>query len=254
MAQGYLAWGNALNRFLDDAKLDKRDAERARFVLSLIVDAMAPTNSLAGNPAALKKLIETGGASLVHGLENFVGDLIRNGGLPAQVDTRKFAVGKNIATTPGSLVYCSRVMEPIQYRPMTDEVHKRPLLIAPPQINKFYVFERRPRRASSATASRAVCKPSRSAGRTPRRPTAISASTPMSRRWRRRWMSCATSPAAPTSTSGARARAASPCPRSSRTWRRAATKARCTAPPSLSACSTWRRRRTPLPECSSPRS
>ena len=147
MAQGYLAWSNALNRFLDDAKLDKRDAERARFVLSLLVDAMAPTNSLAGNPAALKKLVETGGASLLHGLENFVDDMVRNRGLPAQVDTRKFAVGKNLATTPGSVVYRSPVMELIQYRPMTNEVHRRPLLIAPPQINKFYVFDLAPEKS-----------------------------------------------------------------------------------------------------------
>ncbi len=147
LAQGYLAWGSALNRFLDDAKLDKRDSERARFVLSLVVDAMAPTNSLAGNPAALKKLVDTGGASLVHGLENFVGDLVRNGGLPAQVDTRKFAVGKNLATTPGEVVYRTPVMELIQYRPIGDEVHKRPLLIAPPQINKFYVFDLAPEKS-----------------------------------------------------------------------------------------------------------
>jgi polyhydroxyalkanoate synthase len=135
LAQGYLAWGNALNRFLDDAKMDKRDAERARFVVSLLVDALSPTNSLAGNPAALKKLVDTGGASLVHGLENFVGDLVHNGGLPAQVDTRTFAVGKNLATTPGSVVYRTPVMELIQYQPMGHKVHKRPLLIAPPQIN-----------------------------------------------------------------------------------------------------------------------
>src|SRR5215475_5823054 len=102
LAQGYLAWGNALYRFLDQAKLDKRDAERARFVVSLLVDALAPTNSLGGNPAALKKLVDTGGASLLHGLENLFGDLVGNGGLPAQVDTRNFAVGKNLATTPGS--------------------------------------------------------------------------------------------------------------------------------------------------------
>jgi polyhydroxyalkanoate synthase subunit PhaC len=141
LAQCYLAWGGALNRFVDAAKMDKRDAERARFVVSVFVDAMSPTNSLAGNPTALKKLIDTGGASLVHGLENFVGDLARNGGLPAQVDTRKFAVGKNLATTPGAVVYRNPVMELIQYRPMRNEVHKRPLLIAPPQINKFYVFD-----------------------------------------------------------------------------------------------------------------
>jgi poly[(R)-3-hydroxyalkanoate] polymerase subunit PhaC len=147
LAQGYLAWGSALYHFLDEAKLDTRDAERARFVISLIVDAMSPTNSLAGNPAALKKLLDTGGASLVHGLENFVADLMHNGGLPAQVDTRTFAVGKNLATTPGSVVYRTPVMELIQYRPMGEEVHKRPLLIAPPQINKFYVFDLAPEKS-----------------------------------------------------------------------------------------------------------
>jgi polyhydroxyalkanoate synthase subunit PhaC len=147
LAQSYLAWGSALYRFLDEAKLDKRDAERARFVISLIVDAMSPTNSLAGNPAALKKLVDTGGASLVHGLENFVADLMHNGGLPAQVDTRTFALGKNLATTPGSVVYRTPVMELIQYRPMRDEVHKRPLLITPPQINKFYVFDLAPEKS-----------------------------------------------------------------------------------------------------------
>src|SRR4029077_6285255 len=104
LAQAYVAWGNALHRFLDEANIGKRNTERARFLVSLFVDAMAPTNSLAGNPAALKKLVETGGASLLHGLENFVTDLISNGGLPAQVDTRIFAVGKNLAITAGSVV------------------------------------------------------------------------------------------------------------------------------------------------------
>ena len=147
LAQGYLAWGNALYRFLDEAELDKRDAQRARFVVSLLVDAMSPTNSLAGNPAALKKLLDTGGGSLVHGLENFVGDLVRNGGLPAQVDTRTFAVGRNLATTPGSVVCRTPVMELIQYRPIEADVHRRPLLIAPPQINKFYVFDLAPEKS-----------------------------------------------------------------------------------------------------------
>src|SRR5499427_2305217 len=147
LAQGYLAWGKALYRFLDEARIDKRDAERARFIVSLIVDAMSPTNSLVGNPAALKKLLDTGGASLVHGLENFVGDLVRNGGLPAQVDTRTFSVGKNLATTPGAVVLRTPVMELIQYRPLGDQVHQRPILIAPPQINKFYVFDLAPEKS-----------------------------------------------------------------------------------------------------------
>src|SRR5215468_6351518 len=147
LAQCYLAWSSALHRFVDEATMDRRSAEAARFVLSLLVDAMSPTNSLAGNPAALKKLVDTGGASLVHGLENFIGDLARNGGLPAQVDTRAFAVGKNLATTPGSVVYRTPVMELIQYQPTGGEAHKRPLLIAPPQINKFYVFDLAPEKS-----------------------------------------------------------------------------------------------------------
>ncbi len=141
LAQCYLAWGGALNRFVDEAKMDKRDAERARFVVSLVVDALSPTNWLGGNPTALKRIVDTGGASFVHGLENLVGDLAYNGGLPAQVDARKFTVGKNLATTPGSVVYRSPVMELIQYQPVNKDVHARPLLIAPPQINKFYVFD-----------------------------------------------------------------------------------------------------------------
>jgi polyhydroxyalkanoate synthase len=127
--------------FVDEARMDELDAERSRFIVSLLVDAMSPTNTLGGNPAALKKCADTGGASLVRGMENFAGDVSRNGGLPAQVDKRKFKVGANLATTPGAVVYRSPVMELIQYAPMTREVHARPLLIAPPQINKFYVFD-----------------------------------------------------------------------------------------------------------------
>jgi polyhydroxyalkanoate synthase len=147
LAQAYLAWGGALNRLIDEANMDKRDAERARFVVSLLVDALAPTNSLVGNPAALKKLVNTGGASLLHGVENFLADLVKNGGLPAQVDTRNFTVGENLATTPGVVVFRNSVMELIQYRPITAEVHRRPLLIAPPQINKFYVFDLAPEKS-----------------------------------------------------------------------------------------------------------
>jgi polyhydroxyalkanoate synthase len=141
LAQCYLAWSGALNRFVDEANVNKRDAERVRFVVSLLVDAMSPTNSIVGNPVALRKLVETRGASLMHGLENLVRDLVRNRGLPAQVDKSKFAVGKNLATTPGAVVYRNLVLELIQYRPTNNEIYGRPLLIVPPQINKFYVFD-----------------------------------------------------------------------------------------------------------------
>jgi len=141
LLQAYVAWARALDRMVDELELDATAAERARFVISLFVDAMAPTNTLAANPAALKKAVASGGTSLLRGMGNFMGDLAANGGLPAQVDARKFAVGRNLATTPGAVVYRSPVMELIQYRPAGAQVHKRPLLIAPPQINKFYVFD-----------------------------------------------------------------------------------------------------------------
>jgi polyhydroxyalkanoate synthase len=147
LAQCYLAWGGALNRFVDEAKMQTRDAERARFIVSLLVDAMAPTNSILGNPVALRKLVETRGASLIRGLENLTSDLALNGGLPAQVDKNKFAVGENLATTPGAVVYRSPVLELIQYRPVSDDVYARPLLIIPPQINKFYVFDLAPEKS-----------------------------------------------------------------------------------------------------------
>jgi polyhydroxyalkanoate synthase subunit PhaC len=147
LAQCYLAWGGALNRFVDDANMNKRDAERARFIVSLLIDAMAPTNSILGNPVALKKFVETRGASFIRGLENLTRDLARNGGLPAQVDKNKFAVGKNLATTPGAVVYRSPVLELIQYQSINNDVYRRPLLIIPPQINKFYVFDLAPEKS-----------------------------------------------------------------------------------------------------------
>ena len=103
LAQYYLAWSGALDRFVDEARMEKRDAERAGFVASLLVDAMSPTNTIGGN-----QVVDTGGANLLRGLENFVADLARNGGMPVQVDASKFAVGRNLATTPGSVVLSQR--------------------------------------------------------------------------------------------------------------------------------------------------
>jgi poly[(R)-3-hydroxyalkanoate] polymerase subunit PhaC len=140
----YLAWQQRLAAFVDDAELSPRDAERAKFVLSLLTEALAPTNTLLGNPAALKKTIDTGGASLARGLVNLLDDLANNGGLPSQVDRTAFQVGKHLALTPGAVVFKNEVLELIQYAPTTDGVHCRPLLAVPPQINKFYVLDLAP--------------------------------------------------------------------------------------------------------------
>ncbi len=145
--QSYLAWTDALERFVDKSGLDAKNAQRARFALSLLTDAFAPTNVWLGNPAALKKFVETGGVSAIHGFENMLDDIAHNRGMPAQVDKSAFEVGKNLALTPGAVVFQNPVLELIQYTPTTDKVYERPLLLVPPQINKFYVLDLAPGRS-----------------------------------------------------------------------------------------------------------
>jgi polyhydroxyalkanoate synthase len=147
LMQGFIAWRDTLNRILDRASTTTEDRERARFVLQLFTETFAPTNSLLGNPGALQRLTETRGKSLLYGLQNFVDDLTNNAGMPRQVDERKFQVGKNLAMTPGAVVYRAETFELIQYTPQTESVHRRPLLIVPPQINKFYATDLSPGRS-----------------------------------------------------------------------------------------------------------
>lgn len=142
----YLAADAELDAWLGGSELSDVDRERARFVLSLALDALAPSN-LPLNPAAVKQFITTGGESAVEGARHFAGDVRHNGGFPSQVDTEKFTVGGNLATTEGSVVFRNEVLELIQYAPRTEQVHERPLLIAPPQINKFYVFDLSPEKS-----------------------------------------------------------------------------------------------------------
>ena len=142
--QGYLAWCRNLHGFVDTMGLAPIDSTRAHFVVALLTEALAPTNSLLGNPAALKKAVETGGASLGRGLINLLRDAATNGGMPAQVDTSAFEVGKNLAVSPGAVVFRSDVLELIQYAPAGADVYTRPLLIVPPQINKFYLLDLAP--------------------------------------------------------------------------------------------------------------
>ena len=116
---------------------------RLEYFSRQIIDMMSPTNFLGTNPDALEKAVETEGESLVRGLENLVADLEANKGemVVRLADESAFALGENIATTPGSVVYRNRMMELIQYAPATDEVYKTPLLIFPPWINKFYILD-----------------------------------------------------------------------------------------------------------------
>ena len=142
--QQYLINAEALRQAVEDAQ-DMEPAEKKRLVYfsQQIIAMMSPTNFLATNPDVLERAVETEGESLVKGLENLIADLEANNGelVVKLADDSAFELGRNIATTPGKVVFRNRMFELIQYSPSTEEVHKTPLLIFPPWINKFYILD-----------------------------------------------------------------------------------------------------------------
>ena len=141
MLKAYLAWGDAVSGFVDKTSLSDIDKARAHLVTEILIDAVAPTNAMLTNPAAMRKFVDTGGRSIWSGLKNYFEDLASNGGMPAMVDQSAFKVGENLATTPGAVIFRNELLELIQYTPMTPKVWKRPLVITPPQINKYYALD-----------------------------------------------------------------------------------------------------------------
>jgi polyhydroxyalkanoate synthase subunit PhaC len=144
LLQAYLAWGSAIEKFVDQSSLNELDKTRARLVTTILTDALAPSNALLTNPAALKQIVDSGGESLWRGLMNYFADFVQNGGLPSQVKKSAFKVGENLACTPGAVVFRNPLLELIQYAPTTANVRKRPLVITPPQINKYYAMDLSP--------------------------------------------------------------------------------------------------------------
>lgn len=147
LLQAYLVETQALQRLIDEVDLDSKSRARAHFAMSLFTEAVAPTNSLLTNPNAMGKALQTRGQSLLAGIRHFAHDLRHNGGMPSQVDTRPFAVGRNLAVTPGQVVYRTDVFELIQYDATTTTTHQRPLVVVPPQINKYYITDLAPGRS-----------------------------------------------------------------------------------------------------------
>ncbi|MGH8351341.1 MAG: PHA/PHB synthase family protein [Pseudomonas sp.] len=142
LGQAYLAWSRSVNRLGDQLDIrDWRKKEQLRFALDVLTSAAAPTNTLPGNPAALARAFNTGGASLLRGAKNWLEDVRHNRGMPSQVDARGFKAGENLAETPGSVVYRCEVFELIEYRPVTSTVRERPLLLVPPVIGKYYFLD-----------------------------------------------------------------------------------------------------------------
>ncbi len=145
--QAYLAAGHTLDELIEDAELDLQEERRVRFAAENVFDALAPTNFPWSNPAALKAVIETGGANFARGARNFARDMSAPPRLPASVDPSQFTVGEDVAATPGAVVVRTEQFELIQYGPQTAAVRSVPLLSVPPMVNRFYLVDLAPGRS-----------------------------------------------------------------------------------------------------------
>src|SRR6201996_2950029 len=144
--QSYLLTANAIQEMVGKLNgLDDTERARVAFYTRQFADAFAPTNFPLTNPDVLKATVASNGENLVKGLDNLLADIERGQGeLSIRQSADGFVIGENVATAPGKVVFRNHVMELLQYSPVTDEVHERPLLIFPPWINKFYIIDLRP--------------------------------------------------------------------------------------------------------------
>jgi polyhydroxyalkanoate synthase len=146
LAQGYLGFCEAVDSVVDENP-DWRKRERARFLTGILTSSLAPMNTLLGNPAALKRAYETGGTSLLHGMQNMLSDMAQKKTTPTQVNPSAFKVGVNLAVTPGSVVFRNEMVELLQYRPTTATVREYPTLMIVPPIGKYYFMDLAPGRS-----------------------------------------------------------------------------------------------------------
>jgi polyhydroxyalkanoate synthase len=145
LKQAYLLSSKAVLDAIDQAEgIDDATRRRVKFFAKQFTDAMSPTNVPWFNPDVLEETLRSGGANFRRGMENVIEDRRDNAGRPALVDESAFAVGKNVATTAGKVVYRNALIELIQYAPTQARVYARPLIIVPPWINKFYILDLQP--------------------------------------------------------------------------------------------------------------
>ena len=142
LKQGYLLSVKAVLGSIDAAEgIDDATKRRVKFFAKQFTDAMSPTNVPWFNPDVLEETMRSGGANFRRGMENVLEDARNNEGRPALVDESAFEVGKNVATTPGNVVFRNELIELIQYAPTQEAIYARPLIIVPPWINKFYILD-----------------------------------------------------------------------------------------------------------------
>ena len=146
--QSYLLTARSIQSAVKNVEgLDDGAARKVDFYTRQFVDAIAPSNFVMTNPEVLRATIESRGENLLNGLKNLLGDLERGKGRLAisMTDMAAFKIGENVATTPGKVIYQNELIQLLQYVPTTKTVKRRPLLIMPPWINKYYILDLRPR-------------------------------------------------------------------------------------------------------------
>ncbi len=146
IGQGYRLFEQWMDRMVEAAPGGWARQARTRYLANIITGAMSPANFLPANPVALKRAFETGGMSLLRGAQNMLHDLA-GGGMPSMVDRQPFPVGEKLACTPGAVVYRDEMIELLQYAPATPSVRSRPLLMVPPELNRYYVLDLAPGRS-----------------------------------------------------------------------------------------------------------
>ncbi|WP_151704635.1 PHA/PHB synthase family protein [Nitrincola alkalilacustris] len=140
--QSYLLSSKMLTEMSANAKLSDAEQQKLDFYTQQFIDAMSPTNFAVTNPEVLNQAIESKGQSLIDGLKNLLGDIDK--GHISMTDESAFELGKDLATTEGAVVFQNDIFQLLHYKPLTEQVHEKPLLIVPPSINKFYILDLQP--------------------------------------------------------------------------------------------------------------
>jgi len=142
LAQSYLLTAGWVRQLVDTARLEPHAKKKLAFFAQQMVDALSPANYAWSNPEALKLAAQTQGESIARGMRNLTRDLDK--GMVSMTDDSAFEVGRNLAITPGAVVFENDFFQLIQYRPTTATVYQRPLLMVPPCINKYYILDLQP--------------------------------------------------------------------------------------------------------------
>lgn len=147
MRQQHALFADYLQALSRDIELSVTARRKVEFLVQQTIEATSPVNWPWSNPTLLKKALETGGQSVVRGARNALRDVVTNHGMPRQITPGQFVPGRDMAATPGTVVYRNRLMELIQYAPQTEQVHEIPLLLSPPWINKYYIMDLAPQKS-----------------------------------------------------------------------------------------------------------